>query len=379
MTPDERLGAIGELCPLAFHPVGKNCNNKVMGRGGDHTKIQIFQIKVNEGRRKIDLEAVQELAKSISETDLINPITVDQDYTLIAGLHRLEAAKLLGWTEIECNVTDLEGLKAELAEVDENVVRKGLSSVEYNDLLLRRKEIYERLHPETRATYDGGAFRGNQHQKVVGEIISATTKSFTQDTADKLGVSPRTVELSIQTAKNLTTEAKDIIRAAGTKLSKKDAMRLSRLTPEQQADAASQLAEEKIQSVNEYLSAPVEPKPAENRPLKKKHSPKPTSTPPEPSAPSVPETGYYPTIRDSVADLKNPDKDRSPTPDIFLVTFTLFLQRFGQSVKSYAVNESAAVFPALTQEHLAQIQQEISAVHRALDDLFKIMEKESKK
>ena len=244
---------------------------------------------------------------------------------------------------------------------------------------MRRKEIYERLHPETRATYDGGAFRGNQHQKVVGEIISATTKSFTQDTADKLGVSPRTVELSIQTAKNLTTEAKDIIRAAGTKLTKKDAMKLSRLTPEQQVDAASQLAEEKIQSVDEYHPAPAEPKPAENRPLKKKELPKPPPTPPEALAPPAPETGYYPTIRDSVADLKNPDKDRNPTPDVFLITFTLFLQRFGQSVKSYAVNESAAVFPALTKEHLTQIQQEISSVHRALDDLFNIMEKESKK
>ena len=130
-------------------------------------KIQIFQIKVNDGRRVISLEAVHELANSISEVGLLNAITVGQDYTLIAGLHRLEAAKLLGWTEIECTVSSLEGLLAELAEVDENVVRKDLPTVEYSDLLLRRKEIYESLHPETRATYEGGAFRGNQHQKVI--------------------------------------------------------------------------------------------------------------------------------------------------------------------------------------------------------------------
>ena len=145
-------------------------------------------------------------------------------------------------------------------------------------------------------------------------------------------------------------------------------MKLSRLTPEQQTDAASQLAEEKIRSVDEYnsTSTPAKPKPTEEQP-------------PEQPIPPLLETGYYPTIRDSVADLKNPDKDRSLTPDIFLITFTLFLQRFGQSVKSYAVNESAAVVPALTPEHLAQIQQEISSIHRALDDLFKLMEKESKK
>ncbi len=80
-------------------------------------KIQIFQINVNDGRREVDPDAVQEMADSISKVGLLNPITVDQDYTLIAGLHRLEAAKLLGWTEIECTVSGLEGLEAELAEM----------------------------------------------------------------------------------------------------------------------------------------------------------------------------------------------------------------------------------------------------------------------
>lgn len=67
-------------------------------------KIQIFQIKVNERLREANPEAVSKMADSISSIGLLNPITVDKDYTLIAGLHRLEAAKRLGWTEVECNV-----------------------------------------------------------------------------------------------------------------------------------------------------------------------------------------------------------------------------------------------------------------------------------
>ena len=85
-------------------------------------KIHIFQIKINDGRREADPEAVHELADSISKVGLLNPITVDQEYTLIAGLHRLEAAKLLGWAEIECSVNDLDGLLAELAEIDEMIL-----------------------------------------------------------------------------------------------------------------------------------------------------------------------------------------------------------------------------------------------------------------
>lgn len=70
-------------------------------------QIPIFQIKVTDGRREASPEAVRELADSIAKVGLLNPITVDQEYTLIAGLHRLEAAKLLGWSEIECNVSSL--------------------------------------------------------------------------------------------------------------------------------------------------------------------------------------------------------------------------------------------------------------------------------
>lgn len=114
-------------------------------------KIAISEIKINLGRREASLNGINELIRSISEVGLLNPITVDPDYTLIAGLHRLEAAKRLGWTEIECMVCGLEGLQAELAEIDENVVRTALSTIEYGELLERRKEIYESLYPETKA------------------------------------------------------------------------------------------------------------------------------------------------------------------------------------------------------------------------------------
>ncbi|NBK80051.1 hypothetical protein D5272_16080 [bacterium D16-76] len=89
--------------------------------------IPIKDIKLNPGRRDAEPEDIKKLADSIAELGLLNPITIDQGHTLIAGRHRLEAAKLLGWTEIECTVTDLQGLQAELAEIDENFVRKNLS------------------------------------------------------------------------------------------------------------------------------------------------------------------------------------------------------------------------------------------------------------
>ena len=74
-------------------------------------KIAISEIKINSGRREASLSGIKEPARSIFEVGLLNPITVDPNHTLIAGLHRLEAAKRLGWTEIECAVCGLEGLQ----------------------------------------------------------------------------------------------------------------------------------------------------------------------------------------------------------------------------------------------------------------------------
>lgn len=326
--------------------------------------IPISEITVSPGRREVQSGDVKELANSIAEVGLINPITVDQSHTLIAGLHRLEAMKMLGRTEIECTVSDLAGLQAELAEIDENFIRKDLSDAEFRELLLRRKEIYESLHPETKATYDGGEFRGNQHQKVVGENFSATTKSFVQDTADKLGVSPRTVELQIQTAKNLTPEAKEILRDSDTKITKQSALKLSRLAPEQQREAARQLAAGDIHSVDEY--SPTGPEAAI----------------PPPEAPAVPYASsgrHYATFEESIADLKNHDKDCSYTPDALLAELDSFIQKFQKEFEWYSDPFCTVVFPDISQVQFDYLQKRFGTISTAIHDLLQQMKRSMKK
>ena len=114
-------------------------------------KLPISDIKIGAGRREARSEEVRKLADSIAEVGLLNPVTVDQSHTLIAGRHRLEAVRLLGWTEIECTVCGLEGIAAEIAEIDENFVRTNASAIEIGEMLKRRKQLYETLHPETKA------------------------------------------------------------------------------------------------------------------------------------------------------------------------------------------------------------------------------------
>ena len=323
--------------------------------------VPISEIKVNAGRREVDPEGVQELVDSISKVGLLNPITIDREHTLIAGLHRLEAAKLLGWTEIECNVSSLEGLLAELAEVDENVVRKGLSAVEYSDLLLRRKEIYEALHPETK---NGGDQKSEKIR--TSKCRSDSMKSFVQDTAEKLGVGRRTVERQIQTAKNLTTEAKDIIRDTGTKITKKDALKLSRLEPEQQRDAASQLAAGEIKSMGEYHPAPAE-------------EPQPPEPPMPPSVPYTLGDKHYASIEESVADLKNPNKDCSYNPDTLLADIDGFVDTFHKNFAWYNDPFCTVVFPSISPVQFNFVRQRFATIFSAMEDLLNLMERNMNK
>ena len=60
-------------------------------------KIHVADVIIDsDGRRKIRPDKVKAIAESIAEIGLLNPITVDPQLKLIAGLHRLEAHKSLG-------------------------------------------------------------------------------------------------------------------------------------------------------------------------------------------------------------------------------------------------------------------------------------------
>ena len=168
--------------------------------------ISVSEITVSAGRRAATPEHIQELAENIRRHGLLNPITVDKNHVLIAGLHRLEAVKILGWTEIECTICDLTGLQAELAQIDENYIRYALTDLEQCKLLKRRKEIYEELYPETRW---GGDRMSEKFKSTKCRL--APPKSFADDTAEKWRVSPRTVERQVKIGRDLSEEAQEVL------------------------------------------------------------------------------------------------------------------------------------------------------------------------
>ena len=81
--------------------------------------VQIKDIKIRKRVRK-DLGNLEDLKDSLRTYGLLNPITINRRYELIAGDRRLQAATQLGWTNIQANIvdnlTDIEQLEMELEE-----------------------------------------------------------------------------------------------------------------------------------------------------------------------------------------------------------------------------------------------------------------------
>ena len=122
----------------------------------DHIEqIQIAAIIVGKRLRPLSESVVEELANSMKEIGLVCPITIRRPHGqlvphLVAGAHRLAAAKKLGWDEIPCVVAPPEDDdRAALMEIDENLMRGELSPAERAVHIDERKAIYERLHPQT--------------------------------------------------------------------------------------------------------------------------------------------------------------------------------------------------------------------------------------
>lgn len=89
--------------------------------------MKIKDIKASKVHLR-ELGNIKVLADSLKRHGLLQPIVVNQDNELIAGRRRLEAAKLLGWKEIDVNIIETIDDYDHLAKsLVENVQRKQLT------------------------------------------------------------------------------------------------------------------------------------------------------------------------------------------------------------------------------------------------------------
>jgi ParB family transcriptional regulator, chromosome partitioning protein len=201
--------------------------------------VAIDRVNIHSNRRPLNDQKVAELMQSIKTNGLLNPITIDQNFNLLAGLHRLTACKLLGFEQVECRVLPIEDIDhARLAEIDENLIRNELEALERDELWLERDKILERIGLR--------AMSGeNQYTKKGGELGSSPPSKTTQQLAQETGYNKRTYQLGKQIAKNIDPEVKEVIKKTPVARSHSSLLKIARAGSKEREQA--ELAEQKAQ------------------------------------------------------------------------------------------------------------------------------------
>ena len=137
---------------FANHALGRGLDDIGTGRGLDalidtgaevHTEgssnlnevdIALIEPNPNQPRREFDEEALQELANSIRELGIIQPITVRKVdggmYQIIAGERRWRASQLAGLEKIPAYIVDVEDQGVMEMALVENIQREDLNAIE---------------------------------------------------------------------------------------------------------------------------------------------------------------------------------------------------------------------------------------------------------
>jgi ParB-like chromosome segregation protein Spo0J len=166
--------------------------------------VPVNQIHTDNRLRNLNNDFIWLLAHSMRTGGLIEPIVVrqdtDQDFSLVSGLHRLEAARSLKWTEVPCRIIGSDHAAARLIEIDANLVRLELSPAERAYHLLERKEGHDFISVDPRVK------AANCANRALGRRFDAealASPSFTEETALLAGISQRSVQRQLAVAVEL--------------------------------------------------------------------------------------------------------------------------------------------------------------------------------
>lgn len=146
------------MIPIPDSPADKKITADNSEDKGAETIVRITQIEPNreQPRKNFDEDALQELADSIKQFGLLQPILVQDRktyYEIIAGERRWRAAKLAGLKEVPVIIRDYTAQEIVEISLIENIQREDLNPIEeaqaYKRLLtefnLKQDEVAERV------------------------------------------------------------------------------------------------------------------------------------------------------------------------------------------------------------------------------------------
>ena len=202
-----------------------------------HT-IRIASIQVPEGRlRAVDPDWAACLGAMFKETGQRTPVDVVADgkrYLLVTGAHRLAAARIAKWKEIDARVLEPKPGQApaelRLYEILDNLAHRSFTALERCEAFHDLKQIYETRHPDTKHGGDRKSQAARNKEKNQDPIFG-----FCSSAAESTGFARSTVALAIQIFQGLTPQSRERLRGSVFAEKQSDLKTLSALEPDQQS------------------------------------------------------------------------------------------------------------------------------------------------
>lgn len=171
--------------PVSDLPIGFATPGRVhLGR------ISLAHLQIDKRIRSLNQGKIDDLAESMDAIGLMQPVHVWEhgDKThLVAGRHRVAAARKLCWEEIDCTPVKMNKIDRQLWEIDENLCRADLTKLERADHTARRAKIIKK-RKELRTVSVPNSKRGPKDKgqvDFVADTAKATGKSKSQVKVDK--------------------------------------------------------------------------------------------------------------------------------------------------------------------------------------------------
>lgn len=219
--------------------------------------VDIASIRVPDERlRNVDPDAAARIADSIARIGLQSPVLLcpDRDdptlHMLVAGAHRLEAVRMLGWSSIDALVVDAGLDEIDLIEIDENLIREDLTALDRARFLDRRKRIFARIREPG---------RGGDRKSADYAPDPVPGLSWADDTAERVGLSKRAVQRAAAIGANIAPDLADALAATPIARREGDLFRLSQMPSAEREEVLRllQTAEKPPSTLSELLGRPA--------------------------------------------------------------------------------------------------------------------------
>ena len=159
-----KKGGLGRGIDMIF---SDNEKKNEEATGATTVRIALVEPKVGQPRKNFDAEELQNLALSIAQYGIIQPITVRKVgdmYRIIAGERRWRAARMAGLSEIPVVIMDVDEQKSAEMALVENIQRENLNPIE-------EAEAIEALMDEFGLTQDEASKRIGRSRSSVANLL----------------------------------------------------------------------------------------------------------------------------------------------------------------------------------------------------------------